>query len=53
MSENRSELIIYQTEDGLSLDIKIKAPFQNHIDTYENGVLTNRELEEIIQGVSA
>ena len=44
---------VYQTEDGLSLDIKIKAPFQNHIDTYENGVLTNRELEEIIQGVSA
>lgn len=44
---------VYQTEDGLSLDIKIKAPFQNHIDTYENGVLTNRELEEIIQGVGA
>lgn len=47
------KIYVYETEDGLSLDIKVKAPFQNHTDTYENGVLTNRELEEIIQGVSA
>lgn len=47
------KIYVYQTEDGLSLDIKVKAPFQNHTDTYENGVLTNRELEEIIQGVGA
>ena len=47
------KIYVYQAEDGLSLDIKVKAPFQNHTDTYENGVLTNRELEEIIQGVGA
>lgn len=47
------KIYVYQTEDGLSLDIKVKAPFQNHTDTYESGVLTNRELEEIIQGVGA
>ena len=47
------KIYVYETEDGISLDIKIKAPFQNHTDTYENGVLTNRELEEIITEVSA
>lgn len=47
------KIYVYQAEDGLSLDIKVKAPFRNHTDTYENGVLTNRELEEIIQGVGA
>lgn len=47
------KIYVYETEDGLSLDIKVKAPFRNHSDTYENGVLTNRELEEIIQGVGA
>lgn len=47
------KIYVYQAEDGLSLDIKVKAPFQNHTDTYENGVLTNRDLEEIIQGVGA
>ena len=47
------KIYVYQAEDGLSLDIKVKAPFQNHTDTYENGVLTNRELEEIIQGAGA
>ena len=47
------KIYMYETEDGLSLDIKVKAPFRNHSDTYENGVLTNRELEEIIQGVGA
>ena len=47
------KIYVYETEQGISLDIKIKAPFQNHTDTYENGVLTNRELEEIITEVSA
>lgn len=47
------KIYVHETEDGLSLDIKVKAPFRNHSDTYENGVLTNRELEEIIQGVGA
>lgn len=47
------KIFVYETEGGLRLEIKIKAPFQNHTDTYENGVLTNSELEEIIQGVSA
>ena len=47
------KIYVYETEEGISLDIKIKAPFQNHTDTYENGVLTTRELEEIITEVSA
>ena len=47
------KILVYETEGGLHLEIKVKAPFQNHTDTYENGVLTNSELEEIIQGVSA
>ena len=47
------KIFVYETEVGLRLEIKVKAPFQNHTDTYENGVLTNSELEEIIQGVSA
>ena len=47
------KIYVYETEQGISLDIKIKAPFQNHTDTYENGVLTNRELEEIITEISA
>ena len=47
------KIYVYETQEGISLDIKIKAPFQNHTDTYENGVLTNRELEEIITEVSA
>ncbi len=47
------KILVYETEGGLRLEIKVKASFQNHTDTYENGVLTNSELEEIIQGVSA
>ena len=47
------KIIVFETEGGLHLEIKVKAPFQNHTDTYENGVLTNSELEEIIQGVGA
>ena len=47
------KIYVYETEEGISLDIKIKAPFQNHTDTYENGVLTNREMEQIITEVSA
>ena len=38
---------VYETEGGLSLEIKVKAPFQNHTDSYENGVLTNSEIEEL------
>lgn len=45
------KIYVYENEDGLSLDIRIKAPFQNHTDSYENGVLTNSEIEELI-GVS-
>ena len=44
-------IFVYETEGGLSLEIKVKAPFQNHMDSYENGVLTNSEIEELI-GVS-
>ena len=44
-------IFVYETEGGLSLEIKVKAPFQNHTDSYENGVLTNSEIEELI-GVS-
>lgn len=44
-------IYVYETEGGLSLEIKIKAPFQNHTDSYDNGVLTNSEIEELI-GVS-
>ena len=43
------KIYVYETVDGLSLEIKVKAPFQNHVDTYEDGVLTNTELEEIIK----
>ena len=41
-------IYVYETEGGLSLEIKVKAPFQNHTDSYENGVLTNSEIEELI-----
>ena len=41
-------IFVYETEGGLSLEIKVKAPFQNHTDSYENGVLTNSEIEELI-----
>ena len=44
-------IFVYETEGGLSLEIKVKAPFENHTDSYENGVLTNSEIEELI-GVS-
>lgn len=47
------KIYVYETKERLHLGIKVKAPFQNHTDTYENGVLTNRELEEIIQEVGA
>ena len=43
-------IYVYETEGGLSLEIKVKAPFQNHTDSYENGVLTNSEIEELIGG---
>jgi len=41
-------IFVYETEGGLSLEIKVKAPFQNHTDSYENGVLTNSAIEELI-----
>lgn len=44
-------IFVYEMEGRLSLEIKVKAPFQNHTDSYENGVLTNSEIEELI-GVS-
>ena len=43
------KIFVYETEDGLRLEIKVKAPFRNHTDSYENGELTNSELEEIIK----
>ena len=43
------KIFVYETEGCLRLEIKVKAPFQNHTDTYENGELTNSELEEIIK----
>lgn len=43
------KIYVYETENGLHLEIKVKAPFQSHTDSYEDGVLTNRELEEIIK----
>ena len=39
---------VHENEGGLSLDIHIKAPFQNHTDSYENGMLTNSQIEELI-----
>ena len=41
-------IYVYETEGGLSLEIKVKAPFQNHTDSYDNGVLTNSEIEELV-----
>ena len=42
------KIYVYENEGGLSLDIHIKAPFRNHTDSYENGVLTGSEIEELI-----
>ena len=42
------KIYVYENEGSLSLDIHIKAPFQNHTDSYENGVLTDSEIEELI-----
>ena len=47
------KIYVYETEEGIRLDIKLKAPFRDHTDSYENGVLTNSELAEIIEGVCA
>ena len=47
------KIYVYETEEGISLDIKLKAPFRDHTDSYENGVLTNSELAEIIEEVCA
>ena len=43
------KIYVYETAGGISLDIRVKAPFQNHTDTYENGILTASEIEEIIK----
>ena len=42
------KIYVYENEGSLSLDIHIKAPFQNHTDSYENGVLTGSEIEKLI-----
>ena len=42
------KIYVYESEGGLSLDIHIKAPFQNHTDSFENGVLTGSRIEELI-----
>ena len=42
------KIYVHEQDGGLSLDIHIKAPFQSHTDSYENGVLTGREIEELI-----
>ena len=47
------KIYVYETEEGIGLDIKLKAPFRDHTDSYENGVLTNSELAEIIGEVCA
>lgn len=44
------KIVIHETMEGISLDIQVKAPFQNHTDTYENGVLTVAEIKDIIKG---
>ena len=43
------KIYVHEQDGGLSLDIHIKAPFQSHTDSYENGVLTGREIEELIR----
>lgn len=40
-------IYVYETEEGISLDIRIKAPFQNHTDAYEN----SRFIESILEKV--
>ena len=42
------KIYVYENEGSLSLDIHIKAPFQNHTDSYENGVLTGSNIVELI-----
>ena len=42
------KIYVYENESGLSVDIHIKAPFQSHTDSYENGVLTGSEIKELI-----
>ena len=41
-------IYVNENENGLSLDIHIKAPFRNHTDSYKNGVLTASVIEELI-----
>ncbi len=41
------KIYVYETETGISLDIHIKAPFQNHTDAYENGKLIESILEKV------
>ena len=43
------KIYVYENEGALTLDIQMKAPFCTHTDTYEEGVLTNREIETLIK----
>lgn len=43
------KIVIHETAEGITLDIQVKAPFRNHTDSYENGVLTATEIDEIIK----
>ncbi len=36
------KIYIHESDGKISLDIRIKAPFRNHIDVYENGELTEQ-----------
>ena len=45
------KIYVYESDEGISLDIKIRAPFQNHTDTYKDGELTNSELEALLKAV--
>lgn len=43
------KIVIHESSEGISLDIRVKAPFLNHTDTYENGTLTASEIEKLIK----
>ena len=40
------KILVTETEEGISLEIQMKAPFQNHTDTYDNGKLLETILSE-------
>lgn len=43
------KIYVTETPEGLSLDIRLKAPLREHTDSYEDGMLTGREIEELIK----